>query len=264
MLRILTLVFLCAGFSFPAAAKMAEAPEGVPAKGMLIIGGGIIVKPEYSGSDEYETKALPFIAGEYRFNERHKVYARGISGGYAFAVTPRFSTGINARLRFERDSGDDPLLFGLPDVDTTVEVGPFARFKITDTVSVGVTSGFDVGDGHDGTVVTGDVKWFKRVSRPLFVGLGAHVDFGDDDFMQSYYGVPVALATPARAAFAPDGGIYEVGANAEATLFFTPKWFLRGDVGVSWLVGDAADSPLVQEDTQFRGILGLGRRFGGP
>lgn len=231
---------------------------------MLLVGGGLIYSPEYSGADDYEVTFVPIIAGQMLIGSASELYALGQNAGLKFSLSPTIEFGVNGYYRFGRDSSDDALLTGFGDIDAAVEVGPFIRFNASKAWSVGLTSGFDVADAHDGRTVTADVKYLERVGEPLFLGLSAFASFGDDDFMSTYYGVPAGLAAAGRPAHAPDAGLFEVGVKANATLFVRPRWFVRGDLGVSRLMGDAADSPLVQEETQFKATAGVGYRFGGP
>jgi outer membrane scaffolding protein for murein synthesis (MipA/OmpV family) len=77
--------------------------------------------------------------------------------------------------------------------------------------------------------------------------------------MQNYFGV--AFATPLVSAFDADAGFkdvfLEVGLKAE----LDANWSLRGNLRYSRLIGDAADSPIVETEDQFTGLVGLSYKF---
>jgi len=62
-------------------------------------------------------------------------------------------------------------------------------------------------------------------------------------------------------AYAPGGGINEAALTLEARYLLTPDTALVGEVQYGKLIGDAADSPVVQDEYQPSLRLGITRRF---
>ena len=83
--------------------------------------------------------------------------------------------------------------------------------------------------------------------------------------MQSYFGVSGAQAARSRnRAFQAESGFADVGLEANLNYAITEHWMMFGTLGYSRLLGDAADSPLVDGEgsaNQFRAFTGVAYRF---
>ena len=90
--------------------------------------------------------------------------------------------------------------------------------------------------------------------------IGPRARWGDNDFHDAYFGVPVAIPASGLAAYDPHSGFYAIGAMAGLTYKLGRNWGLRGYAGYDRLIGDAADSPIVRafgSRDQFSGGAGL-------
>ena len=63
------------------------------------------------------------------------------------------------------------------------------------------------------------------------------------------------------AAYSPQGGIYAAGVSLEGRYAVTDSLAVVGEVEYSKLVGDAADSPFVEDTSQPALRLGIVHRF---
>jgi MipA family protein len=74
--------------------------------------------------------------------------------------------------------------------------------------------------------------------------------------MQSYFGVsPAQAAASGYRADAPGAGLRDVRTGATLSYSFNPRTSVTLGLGTSTLLGDAADSPLVQKKTSATGLL---------
>ena len=66
--------------------------------------------------------------------------------------------------------------------------------------------------------------------------------------METYFGVTPAESalSGTLAAYSPGGGFKSVGAELNVRYEFAPQWAIRGEFIYEKLIGDAADSPIVQ------------------
>ncbi len=82
--------------------------------------------------------------------------------------------------------------------------------------------------------------------------------------MDTYFGVTAAQSRTSLAGLAqydPQGGFKDVHADLGATVDLTERWILKMGGRYARLIGDAADSPVIETENQFSGIVGLGYKF---
>jgi len=222
------------------------------------------VVPDYIGSDDYTGGVAP--AGLIKFGESER-YARLIATDLQVNLLDRkdWSFGPAINYRFARDDVDDNVVDLMRDIDGTVEVGLFGGWTwIADEdprhrFSASAEFLHDAGDEHDGYLLTGSVKYFKPVARPLTLSIGATLTYGSDDYTQTYFGVDaVDSARSGLQQFNADGGLRDLRIPLLAVWSFNQSWHLSGGVIYSRVLGDAADSPLTDQrgskNTYYTGI----------
>ncbi|QBF34086.1 MipA/OmpV family protein [Thalassococcus sp. S3] len=214
------------------------------------IGLGAINTPQYSGSADDDTEALPFIA--YR-NDR--IGLRTIPDGLGLQLDligpGLLSAGPLLRYSDGRDPGDidNPAVAALPEIDGTFELGGFleAAFPIAQSARGGTMAtgrlallqGVD--GGHDG-LVTELSGGIRHSTGPWQFGASLFATFGDDSYNNTFYGVAPGSGLPAYRA---DGGIFESGVRLSAGYEINDNLSAVGLASFSVLQGDAADSPIV-------------------
>ncbi|MBU2958439.1 MipA/OmpV family protein [Paracoccus sp. 1_MG-2023] len=211
------------------------------------LGIGAAVGPEYPGSDEGEVS--PWIIW------RNSGFGNSVGGsaqGLSFA--PSFGT------VGDRDTGDYPELSGLDDIDRAYELGLRVSYGMGPVTAFGsLRRGFD---GHEG--LTGEIgaKYRTQLTERLTLWSGAELVYGDDEFNNTYFGVTAAeSAASGLDETQPGGGLNEAALTFEAKYAMTETTSLLGEIRYGKLIGDAADSPVVQEEYQPSLRLGVTRRF---
>lgn len=246
----------------------AEAQEAVGGSGFSVgLGGSVGIRPRYEGSNEYEAYGFPLVlpmfggdntafAGRVKFRGIDDVRYRAFDAG-------GFEIGPLAGYVFGRDEDDGRLLYGLGDVDDGIILGGYAGYRL------GIVL-FDV-SYHQ--IVSGDDDGY-------FVRFGAEVDtyvapgvkgvarvgttFADDNYMTSYFGVsPVQSANSGAGlpVFDADAGIKDFHIGLATVIDLTDRWKLHAGGRYARLLGDAADSPVIETKDQFSAIVGLSYRF---
>ncbi|MEF2073626.1 MipA/OmpV family protein [Consotaella aegiceratis] len=254
------MVVLCGALS------PAQAADALPASATspddfaitLELGLGAKLSPAYVGSDEYEFSPWPVISLEY-------LYIPGVveiggpdshSGGLSFG--PSFA------YQGERDSSDNRDLRGLADVDPTYEAGMKVGYEWSHAEVFGaVRYAFGGADGFVGDLGANAIVW---PTNDFQLKAGPRASFASADYMEAYFGVSPAESAAGGGrldAYDPDGGFKSVGVGVETRYEFRPDWFLNSEASYERLVGDAADSPLVDVGSadQFSVGLSLSRRF---
>lgn len=217
--------------------------------------GGVVATPEYLGSGKTEAGAdLGFTFGSLKFGKVD--IGNGVRGipGNGLSLKGAF------RVIGDRNSDDSPELLGLEDIDTAVELGFGLTLQQTNWMAFGeVRKGVT---GHSGVTGTLGANLIMRPSDRWLFTAGPRINFGDDEFASTYFGVP-AGSTSSFGAYDASGGALGAGLEVAGTYYIDDKWALEGAVSYEKLLGDAADSPITQNgsDDQWRLRLGISRVF---
>jgi outer membrane protein len=255
-----SLAFAALGTAYTAAAA-----DGLPNFGTEWQAGGFVfVAPKYEGSKDYEVRGAPFIApaglessGRVQFRGPDDLRFRLIEN-YGFEAGPL------AGWRFDRDDNDAFRLRGLGDVDGGLVLGGYAAynfgaFKPFVSYHHGVT-------GDD----TGALVRFGAEAKTPFAGgvtltATAGATYADDEYMDAYFSVNGAQSAASVAnlgVYDAEAGIKDVFVGFTGDVPLSGPWSLKLSGRYSRLLEDAADSPIVEDENQFFGGLGLSYRFG--
>ena len=249
--------------SQPAFAQSSDFAFEVPGVNNFV-GGAVGWVPDYLGSDDYRFGAAP--AALIRFGDTNR-YARLVVTDLNVNLldSENWSLGPALNWRFGRSNVDDNAVDRMSDIDGTVEVGAFGGWTWVGQddprhrFSVGTEVLYDVGGGHDGYLISGSVRYFQPVLRPLTLSIGASLNYGSGDYMDTYFGVSAGdAASSGLSPFNAGSGLRDIRVPLMAILSFSENWHLGGGVIYSKLLGDAADSPVVDKrgskDQFFAGI----------
>lgn len=229
------------------------------------VGGIGIVTPTYEGSDRYKVIGAPFI---------FPVFSDGPSNG-AFTVNglddvrlrlfneQGFQAGATVGYTFGREEDDGPLLRGLGDVDAGFVAGAFIGYQIHsvlfDMSYHRIVSGDDTG-GYLRVGLTNQYNITDQLRLKTRVG----TTYADGDYMRAYFGVSAAQSEASVAEldiYETDPGFKDIHLNLSATYDIDANWALMAGAGYKRLIGDAADSPIVETANQFSATLGVTYKF---
>jgi len=250
----LSLAIVGAATATPA---LAQDEEQKPDR-MLSIGLGAQIVPSYPGSDEYEVG--PLIPSFIR-REGEQIPFRTPDDGLGIGLLGRDSViDFGPLVQFQGEREDEDVGAAVGDVDFTVEAGAFVNFNISDTFRFRVEGGKGIG-GHEGLVGTVAADVAFRPGNDTLVTIGPRVRLNDQDYAQAYFGItPAVAAATGLPAFTPEGGVRALGVVAGLTHQLSRSFGIYGYAGYERLVGDAADSPIVQRfgsEDQFSAGLAL-------
>ena len=230
-----------------------QAGGRVPQDWDVTIGVGVGAEPTFPGASAYRASPIPLVSIKYR-----NLFFLGPGGlGVNLVNWNGLRAGPLVGYGRGRDQSDDPHLNGLGDIARTVTGGGFISYtagpiRVAGTLRQALT--------HSSYGLTGRLQLDYRqplIPRKLFFEAGPEVDFANDQYARTWFGVsPGQSAASGLPVFTPGGGVKDVGANANLTYRYTQHNLLRGFVDVRELVGDIADSPIVQSKTQ--ALVGAG------
>ncbi len=235
-------------------------------------GAALLYSPTYLGDDDYQLSLVPAIDISYGAFFASK--AKGT--GFRFAQSGAWDFGALARLDFGREedgerafsiAGDDTDdLIGLGDVDPTLELGLYAAYS-----SGAWTSRLEILQGiggHEGLTGSADLKYntsTKVLGKRGFVSLGPRIDFGDSRYTSEFFDVSARQsAASGLSVYDADGGIHSAGLSASLIIPLTERYTLISFASYTRLLGDVADSSLVQErgsEDQFSAGIALTYSF---
>lgn len=215
----------------------------------LTLGGTVGVVPKYEGSSNYELRPLPYIDASYK----DLIFVRGLAAGANLVTVrgPRPGDGLRMgpilRYGFGREESDDEALRGLGDIDDAIEIGAFASYSSGPWVA-DLQLVKDVAGGHEGVLADAGIAWRTGITPRMRLTVRASTSWADDTHMQNVFGISAAQSARSGLPVHDAGsGFKNVGLALTLGYGLTQNWSVSGRVGYSRLVGDAADSPIVED-----------------
>lgn len=225
---------------------------GAPAKPDwdIRIGAGAIYQPEYEGSDDYEANALPLLNISYRdlVFLRFNTLGANLFTWQGPRDSDKLQVGPLVRYQFGRDAGDSDDLRGMGDIDGGIDVGAFLTYR-AGPWSAGVTLFRDASDAYDGGMTARFAGGYAHTFTPqLRLRSEIFTTWADDSYMESFFGVTaVQSQRSGMRQYRPEGGVKDVGLQLDLDYSLTQNWGVTGRLGYKRMLGDAADSPLVED-----------------
>jgi outer membrane scaffolding protein for murein synthesis (MipA/OmpV family) len=229
------------------------------------VGGVVFVTPKFEGAKSYEAVGFPFVApaglgddGVVQIKGADNVRFRVLQA-YGFEAGPLLGW------RFGRDEDDSDRLRvlnnGLGDIDGGLVAGGYAGYR-AGPVLFSVSYHHQVTGDDTGGVVRLGLDHTARLTNTVRLTSSIGAAWASDDYMTSYFGVsaPVAALT-GLPAYRPDAGFKDVSAGLTAFIDLDRRWTLLLTGRYTHLIGDAADSPIVESESQFFGGVGLSYKF---
>ncbi|MEP1201287.1 MipA/OmpV family protein [Tateyamaria sp.] len=240
-------------FGLSATTVQSEGGSFTPPQYSNFLSFGIGVVPDYIGSDDNFIGAAPF--GIFGLGENRFVSIVANSAYVNVSKDKNFRFGPTATYRFGRDDDvDDSVVSLMEEIDDTVELGAFAGYMmelsddIRDRATFGGQIAFDVGGVHNGYAASINARRWFPVGKFGVLGLGAAVTYGSGDYMDTYFSVsPVDAATTGLPQYKAGDGLRDARVMALFIHPITKNWVAGGGVYYSRILGDAADSPIVED-----------------
>lgn len=226
------------------------------------LGLGLAVVPQYPGADSYRVIPAP----SFSFNVGQiAVRSRGPGVEADLFSSRSFDLGPILRYNGGRDPADidNAAVSALPKVGESLELGVFAALNYALDAQTVVSPRLDVvqglDGGHEGFLAEGSVNVIRR-SGAWTLGAGLSASYADEDYMNAFFGVGAASPS-GLAAFTANAGIRDVGIRGFVGYQINETWGVGAAAGITQLVGDAADSPIVDTGSASQGFLSIGATF---
>jgi outer membrane scaffolding protein for murein synthesis (MipA/OmpV family) len=240
---------------------------GAPLGWRSELGVGVIVNPKFVGGDEYNVTPIPYFDFRYVDEQGTKYFAnvpRGI-GGYVYRRSSR-STGSFFDIALSLGPGfsvRDDSIEGLDEVGIAAEARLYAEVGAR-RWAASATLAQDVGSGHEGSYLDLSVNRRGRLMGGRgFYAVGPVLRFGDSVYKDALFGVsPEDAEETGLPEYTADAGVERIGLQGLVSLpLGQSKWRFTTIIRGSQLIDNAADSPIVVDETQFFFLASVTRNF---
>lgn len=232
------------------------------------LGLGVGAGPDYEGSEDYQPRPLWFGRAERKDNI--SVAVRGTTLNANLVPDSIFRAGPVLNYRFGRDDVENDQVDDLQDVDGTFEVGAFAGVELDvaggpAVWGVALEGLQGTGGGHSGFLATFELFYRTPLSDRWSLGLTGASTWASEDYMEAFFGIDADdSARSGLDTFDADSGFKDVGLTADLSFRIDENWGVGLIASYARLLGDAADSPVVDDvgdANQFFGGLFGSYRF---
>jgi outer membrane protein len=249
---VVFLAFACA-FLVAHSVQAQDMPFGIDNVPNIVgIGGGML--PDYLGSDDYMGGAAPFFKYTPENTEYYvMLIATQMYVNLANHPTIRFGPTINYRFG-RNDDVDDKAVKKMEEIEGTVEAGAFVGYEWKDSQNPlhrwGITLDIlgDVGNEYKGYLISASARYWYPVHKMVDLGLNVGTTFADNNYMGTYFGVSEKDSDRSGLSmFNAREGFREVRVIPAVVVHFSPQWHVGIGARYARLLGDAKDSPVVDD-----------------
>lgn len=166
---------------------------------------------------------------------------------------------IGARLN--RQDVDAPVGL-LPEIDTAIEAGAFVGYRLggneygEGAVQLELQAVHDVSSTHKGLLATGTVSYAALRRQEGFLTFDLQTTWANKDYARTYFGIELQdAAISGLPAYQPGSGFRNVGAGITAGYWFNSSIGVIARAGATCLVGDLADSPIIEDGSRLSASL---------
>lgn len=229
------------------------------------LGIGLIVNPEFQGSDDYRLLPVPYFDIRYVDARGTKWFVNVPQGVGGYLYRERRADGsrlaVSAALGPGFQNRDTDAFPGLESFGIGVE-GRLGLEYDRGAWSVQVSAAQAIASGHEGLYGNVTANYRFVLGRGAFAGIGPSLRFGDDQYMNALYGVTAReSAASGLRRFDAGQGLESVAVQGIVSLPVGSTWRFTGVARLGRLVGDAGDSSLTAEPNQLFLVTALTRRF---
>jgi outer membrane scaffolding protein for murein synthesis (MipA/OmpV family) len=214
-------------------------------------GGLVYVSPSFEGSKSYEAIAFPYVAPAGVGTEGVVQIKGADDVRLRLFETRGLEFGPLAGYRFGRDGDDVSNVPNLDDVDGGLVLGAFATYR-TGPLALSVSYHHQVTGDDTGGLVRFGIEHARRLAPGVKLTAGIGANYATEGYMEAFFAAP---------GYAPDAGFKDVHVGATAAIDLSDRWSLLLIGRYARLIGDAADSPIVETENQLYGGLAVSYKF---
>jgi len=221
----------------------------------IVMGAGVAVTPSYQGASDYRVLPIPVIDIKQGW-----LFANLRSGiGIAPITTEHLTIGASAVFVQGYRRSDVPI--GIDKLSDGLGARVFANFRGAGFVgtlgAVQVVTG-----GTGGIIADASLSYPTQISPRFSLTPTIGATWADRDQNDGYFGVNAAeAAASGLSQFTAGSGFKDVTGTLTAAYRLSDRITLSATGGVTALIGDVADSPIVERKTRPSGVVTASYRF---
>ncbi|HEY0686873.1 MAG TPA: MipA/OmpV family protein [Steroidobacter sp.] len=237
-------------FATTAASQSREEQQDKDEIWSVSLGAGAIYHPDYEGSDDYEVDGLPMLGISYRDfivlrGPSLKIDVIELSDS---TLADNLSFGPMVKVDMGREADDNPILRNLGDIDRGALAGVFVNYEIG-AVELELEVAQDATSRHEGLIAEIKAGYGLMLTKRLLAQLQVSTTWSNEDYTQAYFGItPAQAQASGLREFTAESGIKDAGASMMLHYMLSEHWRVTGRLAYRRLLGDAADSPLVEDE----------------
>ena len=236
------------------------------------VGAGVGVAPDYEGSDDYDPVPIPKLRAE-----KGPVFGEllGLHATSNVINHPNWRIGPSFNFRQGYNDVDNNRVDRLTDRGSSYELGlkggyhfEFDQLFLPDS-SIDLSLEFlhDVSSGHEGWVLTPSVTYAAPLTDSLHMAAGVELNYASGNYMSHYFSINSReAANSGLDNYDADADFKDFAVNFGLNWAFTDHWGLDFLAQYKRMIGDADDSPVVDDEgeaNQFFGGIVISYSWGG-
>jgi MipA family protein len=263
---------LSSGLALAQPASMGDAVEPVdtsPGQGMrFTLGAGVGVAADYEGSDYYEPVPLWNLSVSNLYHPKTYIQVLGPRLRSNFIPDDHWRLGVAGQFIRKRDNVHNDRVDNLESVDASVMLGIVGGYDFLAEPQQDLVLEVEVRQdvaNDNGLLATIRGVYAGRLTPSWGVVGSVGSTWADDDYMSSYFGIDAAdAAASGLDEFNADEGFKDVNFGGALSYRFLERWSVAVIGTYARLLGDAEDSPVVDDvgdANQFFGGALINYRF---
>jgi len=218
------------------------------------LGLGVGAAPDYEGSEDYQVVPIPYV--NVKWSNHMSINWLGNKAKVNLIPSPFWRGGVIGEYIAKRDDVDNSAVDRLETVDASVMLGGFFGFQYN-YWSASIEAMADAADGNSGAIIRLNGGYHIPIDETWSLSLGAFTTWADDDYMESYFEIDAANAARSGLdTYDADEGFKDIGLNVSATFKPWEHWGFMGLLSYKRLIGDAEDSPVVDDEGDANQLTG--------
>jgi len=224
------------------------------------VGLGAGVAPDYQGSENYELVPLWNIRANNLYDPNTYVQVVGPKLKSNFLANDNFRVGLSGQYVAKRDDVENKQVDRLKSTDDGVMLGLLLGYDFK--LSNNRVWGFEFDPSWDVSDNIGGLFTLRSHYTAPFAGSwrfhgGVSGTYATEDYMDEYFSINAAdSARSGLSTYSADAGIKDVALDASLTYQFAGNWSATGSLKYARLLGDAADSPVTDDNGDANQLFG--------
>jgi MipA family protein len=226
----------------------------------VTLGLGAAFAPDYEGSDDAAFVPLWNLRLGNLYHPETFVSITGPQLRSNLVPSDHWRFGVSGRYLPDYEDVDDDKVQELRDVDKTILFGVTLGYDFVpgrqQDLALELDAQYDVAEGNGG-ILTPRLRWRHPLAQRLLFESTLQASWADEDYMENRFGISGGDAERSGLdSHDADEGFKNASVSGSLTYQLSQKLSLTGLAAFSRLLGDAEDSPIVDDQGSANQLLG--------